>query len=121
MNEELQLAIELYNRGEYLESQVRFEEAMAQLQEPERPLAQALLTLAGAMHLYFHRGGGRGTLNLLRRALVVLDDFRLNSLGIAVDDLYEATEAYLQDLESRKSRAPRVIDRWLAPRIRIHR
>ncbi|MBI4515627.1 MAG: hypothetical protein HY699_07405 [Deltaproteobacteria bacterium] len=121
MPPELRTAIKLYNQGEYLESQMSFEAALPALAEPDRALAKALLLLAGAMHLHFHRGGGRGTLNLLRQALVTLDDFRPAHLGIAVDELFEAVQAYLEDLESRPSRSPRFIDRWLVPRIRASR
>jgi hypothetical protein len=121
MHPELAAAIDLYNRGEYLDSQVRFEQAMLELPEGDRAFAKGLLMLAGAMHLYFHRGGGRGTFNLMRQMLVTVDDYRPRHLGVEVEELFEAVSAYLEDLESRKSRQPRFIDRWLVPRIRTRR
>lgn len=121
MHPDLATAIDLYNRGDYLESQVSFEKALHELPESDRAFAKGLLMLAGAMHLYFHRGGGRGTFNLMRQMLVTVDDYRPRHLDVEVEELFEAVGAYLEDLESRKSRQPRFIDRWLVPRIRRHR
>jgi predicted metal-dependent hydrolase len=111
-------AIGLYNRGEYLACQETLEQIHAETAAAEQPLVRALLLLACGMHLHFNRGGGRGTLNLLRQSLVALDDFRPRRLGVEVDDLFEALQAYVEDLQERNKSGARFLDRWLAPRIK---
>jgi len=111
-------ALNRYNRGEYLDCQELLEEVYRESDASEQPLVRAIAMLASAMHLHFKRGGGRGVLNLLRLCLVTLDDYRPRHLGVAVDELHEAVEAYLQDLQDRRKPGAGFFDRWLAPRIR---
>ncbi|HVN87668.1 MAG TPA: hypothetical protein VMW17_22760 [Candidatus Binatia bacterium] len=119
MHPDLCSGIERFNRGDYFESQAALESAANASDGADQALAKALLLLAGAMHLYFNRGGGRGVLNLMRQSLVTLDELRPHHLGVRVDELFEAVQAYLDDLEARQGRRPRFIDRWLVPRIRV--
>jgi hypothetical protein len=111
-------ALRLYNRGAYLDSQELLERVHAECEPGDQPLVKALLMLACGMHLHFHRGGGRGTLNLFRQSLIALDDFRPRHLGIEVAELYDALDAYVQDLQDRSKAGARFVDRWLAPQIR---
>ncbi|HUI24893.1 MAG TPA: DUF309 domain-containing protein [Candidatus Kryptonia bacterium] len=119
MHPDLHTGIEQFNRGNYFESQVALEAVVNASKDDEQALAKGLLMLAGAMHLYFNRGGGRGVLNLMRQTLIALDDLRPERLGIRVEELFESVQAYLDDLEARKARGPRFVDRWLVPRIRM--
>ena len=128
--QELRLAIQLYNRGQYLESQEALEKIHNECGDEDRPLVRSLAMVACAMHLHFHRGGGRGALNLLRQSLILLDDLRPVRSGVQTAALYESLYAYVQDLQERadrKDRAGRVrrgatfLDRWLAPRIPLAR
>jgi len=115
------LALDLYNRGDYLGSQELLETVYAASEVQDQPLVRALLMLASGMHLHFHRGGGRGALNLFRNSLVALDDFRPRRLGVDVDELYQALEAYVDDLKDRRKPGAGFLDRWLAPRIRYEK
>jgi predicted metal-dependent hydrolase len=108
----------LYNRGKYLECQDPLEEAYRNADEGERPLVRALIALACGMHLHFSRGGGRGVENLFQRSLMEMDDFRPHHLGVDVDDLVQALQAYLDELRDRRKPGAGFFDRWLAPRIR---
>jgi hypothetical protein len=110
-------ALGLYNRGDYLRCQELLEQVFADCGAGEQPLVRALLALACGMHLHFHHGGGRGTLNLLRQSLVALEDFRPHHLGIDVAELCDALAAYVEDLQDRRKPGARLLDRWLAPRI----
>jgi hypothetical protein len=116
-DEQLDAGIERYNRADYLGAQELFESASNSAAAGEPPLARALLMLSCAMHLHFHRGGGRGTLNLIRQSLLLLDDLRPECRGVATGELYEQLEAYLQDLQERKKPGAGFFDRWLAPKI----
>jgi hypothetical protein len=111
-------AVDRYNRGDYLAAQEALEGLFNRLPNDDQPLVRALMTMATAMHLHFRRGGGRGVLNLLRQAMVVLDELSPEREGVATGELFEAAQAYLQELESRQKAGAGFFDRWLAPKIR---
>jgi hypothetical protein len=110
-------AIARYNRGDYLGAQEGFEDALNKGPAEVEPLARALLMLTCGMHLHFHRGGGRGALNLFRQCLLLLEDLRPEAAGVATGELYDALQAYLQELQDRKKPGAGFFDRWLAPKI----
>jgi hypothetical protein len=85
------------------------------------PLVRAAAILATAMHLHFHRGGGRGVVNLLRQFLLTLEDDQESRLGIDVVQLREAVEAYLADLQERRKPGAGFFDRWLVPKVGVKR
>jgi len=116
--EQLEEAIDRYNRGDYFAAQEGFERVFNTVGSDDQPLVRALMMIACGMHLHFHRGGGRGALNLFRQGLMLLDDLRPERLGVATAELYEGLEAYLQDLQERRKPGAGFFDRWLAPRIR---
>jgi hypothetical protein len=116
--EQFERGIDLYNRGDYLGAQAQLEDVHNHVDAAEQPLVRALLMVACGMHLHFHRGGGRGALNLFRQGLMILDDLRPEDHGVATGELYETLEAYLQDLQDRRKPGAGFFDRWLAPRIR---
>jgi hypothetical protein len=111
-------AVDCYNRGDYLPAQEALEALFNTLPAADQPLVRALMILATAMHLHFRRGGGRGVLNLLRQTMVILDEISPERDGVATGELFEAVQAYLQELESRKKPGAGFFDRWLAPKIR---
>ncbi len=116
--EALANAIDLYNRGHYFESQEILEPLHNRSAEDEQPLVKSLILASCAMHIHFHRGGGRGALNLLRQSLLILDDLPPVSQGVETAALYESLFAYLEELQDRKKRGSTFMDRWLVPRIR---
>jgi predicted metal-dependent hydrolase len=116
---QLVAAIRSYNRGDYFAAQAPLEDLYNTVDGDERALAQALLMAAAGMHLHFHRGGGRGVLNLFRQSLMVLDELRPRCAGVATGEFYEALEAYLQDVQERRKPGANFFDRWLAPRITL--
>lgn len=116
--ERMLAAIDRYNRGDYFTAQGDLEALFNELPEDDRALVRGLMTLATAMHLLFQRRGGRGVHNLLRQVMVGLDQLGPECDGIATGELFDAVEAYLQELESRKKPGAGFFDRWLAPKIR---
>jgi predicted metal-dependent hydrolase len=116
--EQLERGIDLYNRGEYFAAQEHLEAVLNSVGGDEQALVRALVMVACGMHLHFHRGGGRGALNLFRQGLMILDDLRPECQGVATSELYDGLEAYLQDLQDRRKPGAGFFDRWLAPRIR---
>ena len=71
---QLEHAVRSYNRGEYLDAQEELEAVLNAVGPDDQPLVRSLLMVACGMHLHFHRGGGRGALNLIRQSLMVLAD-----------------------------------------------
>jgi predicted metal-dependent hydrolase len=116
---QLEHAVQRYNRGDYLAAQEELERVLNAVGPDDQALVRSLLMVACGMHLHFHRGGGRGALNLFRQGLMILSDLRPESSGVATAELYDALEAYLQELQDRKKPGANFFDRWLAPRIRI--
>lgn len=111
-------AVDRYNRGDYLEAQAVLEALYNRLPGDDQRLVRGLMSLAAGMHLHFRRGGGRGVLNLLRQTMVSLDELGPEHEGVATGELFEAVQAYLQELESRQKPGAGFFDRWLAPKIR---
>jgi len=116
--EQMLAAVDRYNRGDYFAAQEELESLFNRLDGGDQSLVRGLMILATAMHLHFRRGGGRGVLNLLRQTMVILDQLGAEHEGVATGELFEAVEAYLQELESRKKAGAGFFDRWLAPKIR---
>lgn len=112
-------AVAYYNRGEYLLSQEILEDLHNACEESDRPLARSLAMVACGMHIHFHRGGGRGALNLMRQSLMLLEDLGSECEGVATAALYDQLRAYVDDLQDRKRQGAGFFDRWLAPRIRF--
>lgn len=115
--EQLDEAIALYNRGQYFAAEELLECIHASSDPADREMLRAMAMLCTAMHLHFERGGGRGVVNLLRQCLIILEDHQPQYLGVRVNELYEALEAYLQELSGRKKPGATFFDRWLVPRI----
>jgi predicted metal-dependent hydrolase len=106
-----------FNRGRFMEAHEHWEAVWRDAPEAVRPLLEALVQLATALHLRTARGGTRGAEHLLSQALVTLDDYRPSAQGIDVARLIEDADAFLADL--RAARRPYVeSDRAGLPRIR---
>jgi predicted metal-dependent hydrolase len=112
-------AAELFNRREYLACQERLEQVWHDSGVEDRPFIQAVLKLAGALHLLFNRGGGRGTRNLLQQCLLVLDDCRPQRLGVDVQALYDEVAVYLEEFQRADVRSPRFFERFRVPKIKL--
>jgi predicted metal-dependent hydrolase len=113
----LHAALDLYNRGEYLEAQEALERLHDEADGDAQSLLRAMAILATAMHLHFRRGGGRGVINLLRQFLMSVEGDRRERFGIDVAQLAEAVEAYLADLQERRKAGAGFFDRWLVPKV----
>lgn len=118
MNEDFDRGVALFNRRAYFESHEAWEGLWRVAPEPDKKFLGALIQMAAALHLYFERGGGRGTRNLLLQALIALEDYRPAHFGIDVERLYGELAAYAERVEERKESEAGWLDRWLAPRIR---
>jgi len=109
--------VRLFNRGRYLAAQQVFEAAMRDAAVADRAFLEALVQLAGGLHLRTRRGATRGALNLIRQALILVDDYRPSAHGVDVDACIADFDAYV-DWVKGLGRPHRFLDRLRIPRLR---
>jgi predicted metal-dependent hydrolase len=118
MEHRLADAVDLFNRREYFASQESFEQLWRESEGDDKKLLESLLQLSVALHLFFHRGGGKGTTGLLQRCLLGLEDLPAVQLGVDVKALSEEVTVYLEELKKGEIRGPRLLERWRVPKVR---
>ena len=110
----------LFNRREFFEAHEVWEAIWSEpSEERDRKFLEALIQVAAALHLRFRRGAGRGTRNLLVRAMVTLEDYRPTHRGVDVSRFHEELSTYAERVEGTKEHEAGWLDRWLAPKIRL--
>ena len=119
MNDSLKDAITLFNRRDYFACHEVLEEAWQKASEEDKKFYQGVIQLATALHLRFHRGGHRGTINLLTQALLQLENYCPQYQKVDVDTLYRGVETYLKELKSSKHARAGFFERLRVPRIRL--
>lgn len=117
MSPKLKEAVRLFNRRAYLDCHQLLEEIWREADAPDKALYEALIRLATGLHLWFHRGGGQGAVNLWTQALMRLEDFRPEAQGIDVARLYNDVDRRVQDLKADPTPGVGLVERWKAPRI----
>ena len=110
--------IRLFNRGRYLDAQGLWEEAWRTAATEDRPFLEALVQLAGGLHLRTRRGGMRGAEHLMSQALVTLEDYRPAAHGLDVDVLLKEFGDYVEWVRS-LGRPHRFADGLRIPRLRV--
>jgi len=109
--------VRLFNRGRYLEAQELWEATWRDAPADERSFLEALVQLAGGLHLRTQRGGTRGAEHLLGRALATLEEVGASRHGVDVARLLAEFGAYHDGM--RASRRPhRLLDAFTVPKIR---
>ena len=110
--------IRFFNRGRYLDAQALWEEAWRTAPTDDRPFLEALVQLAGGLHLRTRRGGMRGASHLMSQALVTLEDYRPAAHGLDVDTLLNEFGDYVEWVRS-LGRPHRFADGLRIPRLRV--
>jgi predicted metal-dependent hydrolase len=108
--------VRLFNAGRYLSAQQVWEEAWREAPPEERAFLEALVQLAGGLHLRTRRGATRGAVQLMSQALILLDDYQPAMHGIDVTRLVGEFAAYAEAVKASK-RPHRLLDRFRIPRI----
>jgi predicted metal-dependent hydrolase len=109
--------VRLFNIARYFSAQEAWEAAWRESEGNDRPFLEALVQLAGGMHLRTRRGGTRGAEHLLSQALATLEDFRPTTHGIDVDAALTDFGAYVTWMKEVR-RPHRFLDRLRIPRLR---
>jgi len=113
----VQRGVRLFNRGRYLDAQALWEEAWRSAPSDARGFLEALVQLAGGLHLRTRRGGMRGAEHLMSQALATLEDYRPAAHGLDVDALLAEFGAYVDWVRSIR-RPHRFTDALRIPRLR---
>ena len=108
----------LFNRGRYLDAQALWEEVWRTAPTDDRPFLEALVQLAGGLHLRTRRGGMRGAQHLMSQALATLEDYRPAAHGLDVDALLKEFGDYVEWVRS-LGRPHRFADGLRIPRLRV--
>ncbi len=109
--------VRLFNRGRYLEAQETWEASWREAASEDRPFLEALIQVAGGLHLRLERGATRGAEHLLARALATLEDVEGVRHGVDVGRLRDEVGAYYEAV--RAARGPhRLRDAVPVPKIR---
>jgi hypothetical protein len=111
-------AVGLFNRRDFFAAHVVLEEVWRDTEAELRPFYEAIIRIATALHLRMHRGGRRGTVNLLQQALVRLDDLRPVCAAVDTAALYDDVAAYVEHLRATPGPAS-LLERFRLPRIRF--
>jgi len=109
--------VRLFNRGRYLDAQMVWEDGWRGGAGDDRPFLEALVQLAGALHLRTRRGGTRGAAHLLSQALVTLEDYRPAAHGLDVEALVTEFGAFVDWMRA-VARPHRFTDSLRIPRLR---
>lgn len=89
--------IEEFNRGEFFAAHETWETIWLAARGREKVFLQATIQFAAAFH-HWQRGNPRGTLALLRQAIVKLAGFPGSYRGVRVDLLREAGTVWIEAL-----------------------
>jgi len=110
-------AIGRFNERDFLAAGELFEAIWREAGEGERPLYEAMVRMAAALHMRLDRGGFAGSKNLLQQALVRLDDLRPECARIDTEKLYADLTTYLERLRANRA-GPTWRERRLLPKIK---
>ena len=113
----VQRGARLFNRGRYLDAQALWEEAWRSAPSDARGFLEALVQLAGGLHLRTRRGGMRGAEHLMSQALATLEDYRPAAHGLDVVALLNEFGDYVEWVRS-LGRPHRFADGLRIPRLR---
>jgi predicted metal-dependent hydrolase len=111
-------AIQLFNRRDFFAAHEVLEEVWRCCSDEEKRLVyEAIIRIAAALHLRFHRGAHRGSIRLLQQALLRLEDIRPVCAEIDTAGLYEEVSAYLERLRAEPGPVT-LFERFRLPKVR---
>lgn len=119
MDAKLEEAVTLFNRRAYFDCHEILEDVWQDAPQEDKGFYEALIRLATALHLRFHRRALQGAINLLTQGLMRLEQYRPVHLGVDVARLYEDIDSHVEDLKAAKKSQPGFFERWRVPRIHL--
>ena len=116
MDTRLREGIGLFNSGCFFESHQSFKDFYLGAAEEHKPFLEDVVQLAAACRLFTDFGEVKGPVRMIRQALIRLDNYQSNHLGVQVKKLIRSMERWTERVESNseKTAGPR---HWI-PKIR---
>ena len=109
MDARLREGIRLFNAARYFESHESLEDFYAGAEDAHKPFIEGLVQLAAAFRLFRDFEEVKGPVRMARQALIRLENYQPNYLGIKVTGLIGAIETWAAKAESKTaSTAPRI-------------
>ena len=100
MDARLREGLCLFNAGRYFESHESLEDFYLRSEERHRPFLEGLIQLAAACRIFSDLGEFKGPARMVRQAIIRLENYQPTYLGIRVQDLIRAMEAWAKQIEA---------------------
>jgi len=119
MDARLQEGIGLFNEGRFFESHEVWESLYLETDAKHRPFLEGLVQLAAALRLYSDFAEFQGPVRMIYQALIRFEAYQPVYLGVKVQELSVAMEAWAKELESSRGAAPKPIPKIPLRRFRF--
>ena len=100
MDARLREGIRLFNAGRFFESHESLEDFYSRADGQHKPFLEGLVQLAAACRMLRDFGEVQGSVRMVRRALIRLENYQPRYLGIRVGDLIGAMEEWAKRAEA---------------------
>ncbi len=108
--------IRLFNAGRFFESHESLEDFYSRAGEAHKPFLEGLIQLAAALRLCRDFGAVEGPVRMAHQAMIRLENYQPSYLGIRVEHLIQAMEAWTREVEAGSEAVREEI-----PKIRLRR
>lgn len=105
MDAPLQEGIRLFNEQRFFECHEILEPYYLETEAQNRPFLEGLIQLAAAFRLYCEFGEIKGPVRMVHQALIRFENYQPSFLGICVNELSQAAEAWSEAAEKAADRA----------------
>ncbi|TAJ82240.1 DUF309 domain-containing protein [bacterium] len=116
MDARLREGIRLFNASRFFESHESLEDFYSRAEEADKPFLEGLIQLAAALRLLRDFGEVEGPVRMVHQAMIRLENYQPNYLGIRVKHLVQAMEEWTRQVEAGSEAVREEI-----PKIRLRR
>ena len=123
MDARLREGIRFFNAGRFFDSHESLEDFYLRTEEEHKPFLEGLVQLAAACRLFSDLGEVKGPVRMVHQAIIRLENYQPNYLGIRVRGLIRSLEEWTNRLEAGSEadpahghRIPKIRLRWFSTR-----
>jgi predicted metal-dependent hydrolase len=123
MDAQLREGVRYFNAGRFFDSHESLEDFYLRTEEEHKPFLEGLVQLAAACHMFTDLGEVKGPVRMIRQAIIRLENYQPNYLGIRVGGLIRSLEEWTKLLEAgseadsaHRHRIPKIRLHWFSPR-----
>jgi predicted metal-dependent hydrolase len=100
MDARLREGIRLFNAGRFFESHESLEDFYSRAADEHKPFLEGLVQLAAACRMFRDFAEVKGSVRMVRQAVIRLENYQPGYLGIRVSDLISALEEWAKQAEA---------------------